>query len=230
MLNSDLETSQAPSIAENLPKTIIKKLVRSIHLPIDIVRSQIPLLRQCSALTYWGWSKLDPGNENKIKEVGRGTGVSGLAPRHLHWRDAVGATHVFVACALTVAVGGLGLGPFTACRDFPIFTGQENVWTCRQWSTLLGRELLVSWEQSRVVKGLAQVGTQLEHQALQYRTINTFFFWPGNDRKKWPFCSTLSTQKSLAKAKSDHALPKCGCQVVHAATTTVRYWRNGSVS
>lgn len=24
---------------------------------------------------------------------------------------------------LLVAVGGLGLGPFTACRDFPVFTG-----------------------------------------------------------------------------------------------------------
>ena len=36
-------------------------------------------------------------------------------------------------------------------------------------------------------------------------------------KKKSPFFSTLSTQKSLAEAKSDHALPKCGCQIARAA-------------
>jgi len=48
-----------------------------------------------------------------------------------------------------VDVGGLGLGPFTACGDFPTFTGQENIYTCRQGGTMTGNELLISWEQSR---------------------------------------------------------------------------------
>lgn len=161
--------------------------------------------------------------------MGRRRGISGFAARHLHWHETVGATHAFTVCALTVDVGDLGLGAFTACEDFPTFTGQDNVQTCRQWGTLMGSKLLVSWKESRV--GKWEPGQEQDWSTRSW-SINTFFFWPGNDKKKSPFCYTLAHGGVLQKPRVITFFQNVAAKwlMLHfgTSTTIIMHWRNGS--